>query len=97
MSVCLARSKSAASGGIFVFHAWYRLDNIIKELCNRFAALGYLAMAPDLYADSIAITIPKANRLRTKINRNAAAAQILKSFMQLQTETIGKRLGLIGF
>jgi hypothetical protein len=40
-------------------------------------------MTPDLYAGAVANTIPEAKKLRSAINRNAAATQILNLFAEL--------------
>jgi|SRR5581483_362832 len=46
----LARSREAGPRpGIIVLHEAYGLVEHIKDVCRRFAAIGYIAIAPDLY------------------------------------------------
>src|SRR6476620_38208 len=48
----LARPVSAGAGGrpaIIVIHTAAGLEEHIKDVCNRFAALGYVALGVNLY------------------------------------------------
>jgi carboxymethylenebutenolidase len=97
MSVYLSRPKSARHAGVFILHAWWGFNDFIKDLCNRFARLGNLALAPDLYDGAVANTIPEEKKLRTKINIKVADTHILDSIEQLQREILGNQVGLMGF
>jgi carboxymethylenebutenolidase len=41
--------------GIVVLHEWWGHVPPIKDVCDRFAALGFPALAPDLYHGSMAV------------------------------------------
>ena len=97
MSDFLAKPKSDPRGGILVLHAWWGLNDFIKDFCSRLADEGYVVLAPDLYNGAIAKTIPEAEKLRAKLKRDAISKQILQSLKQLQVEVNKKPLGLIGF
>jgi len=97
MSDFLAKPKSDPRGGILVLHAWWGLNDFIKDFCNRLADEGYVVLAPDLYNGAIAKTIPEAEKLRAKLKRDATSKQILQSLKQLQVEVNKKPLSLIGF
>ncbi|MBI3162625.1 MAG: dienelactone hydrolase family protein, partial [Chloroflexi bacterium] len=83
-------------GGILVLHAWWGLNDFVKNLCNRLATEGYLVLAPDLYNGAIAKTILEAEKLRGKLKRGPTSKQILEALKQLRNET-GQPVGLIGF
>ena len=96
MSDYFAHPKSKPKGRILILHAWWGLNDFFKGLCNRLADEGFTVLAPDLYHGAIAKTIPEAEKLRKKINRDAASKQILGSLKQLQKEVEGKPIGSIG-
>jgi len=97
MSDFLAKPKSNPRGGILILHAWWGLNDFIKDFCSRLAKEGYIVLAPDLYDGAIAKTIPEAEKLRKKIKSKDTADHLLRSFKQLQTEVNEKPMGLIGF
>lgn len=98
MADYLATPKSAPRGGILVLHAWWGLNDVITDFCNRLAKEGYLVLAPDLYGDELAATPADAERLRQqKIKRNPIHKQIFDALKQLKTEANGAPIALIGF
>lgn len=47
--IARADPVGAAKGGVIVLHAIYGLTSHIKDVCDRWAAAGYAAVAPALY------------------------------------------------
>jgi carboxymethylenebutenolidase len=45
----LALPESGRGPGVVVVQEWWGLEDHIKDICDRFAAEGFLALAPDLY------------------------------------------------
>lgn len=48
--------------GVLILHAWWGLNQDIKNLCARLAAEGYVAYAPDLFDGQVATTIEQAEQ-----------------------------------
>jgi len=94
--IYLALPKSGQGAGVLVLHAWWGLNDFFKELCQRLAAAGFVALAPDLYHGQIAATVDQAKYLRSKMNRKGAAAEILAAAERLQALT-ARPIGVIGF
>ncbi len=45
----LAIPKPGSGPGVIVIQEWWGLVDHIKDVCERFAAAGFVALAPDLY------------------------------------------------
>ena len=97
MSDYLARPKPSLRGGILVIHAWWGLNGFFENLCDRLAAQGYVALAPDLYDGAVAQTIPEAEKLRDQLKRKTVEARILEALKELQAEVQAKPVGVAGF
>ncbi|NHA13512.1 dienelactone hydrolase family protein [Thioalkalivibrio sp. XN279] len=50
----LARPAGTPRAGLVVIHEWWGLNENIREMSNRLAAEGYLALAVDLYEGEVA-------------------------------------------
>jgi carboxymethylenebutenolidase len=70
----LARPASGHGPGVLVLHAWWGLNATFKGVCDRLAAEGFVAYAPDLYRGRVATTIEDAERLSGQLNADAEAA-----------------------
>ena len=94
----LARPTSGAtSGGVLVLHAWWGLNPFFHSLCDRLAAEGFAALAPDLYHGTLATTVDEAERLRSKLKGTVAQSEILQAVTALSAEVGGKPIAVMGF
>ena len=91
---------NTSRGGVIVLHAWWGLNDFFKSLCDRLAAEGYTALAPDLRQGKVAKTVDEAKQLMSTIDEMATFPNIvLGAFDRLRSEPglKGKALGVIGF
>lgn len=91
------KESSGAAGGVLVLHAWWGLNDVQKEICNRLAAKGFTALGPDLYEGQVARTIPEAKRLRGNLNQNVVSRHILQCLAQLQSMVRNRLVAVMGF
>jgi carboxymethylenebutenolidase len=63
--------------GVVVIQEWWGLDEGIKSVARRMAALGYAALAPDLYRGEVASEPDHAQRLYLTVKMPDAAADIV--------------------
>jgi carboxymethylenebutenolidase len=97
----LALPLAGMGPGVLVLHAWWGLTGVIKTVCDRLDALGFVAYAPDLYHGQVATTIEEAERLAGELDRNAerAQAETVAAVNQLVAYTgePAAAIGVVGF
>jgi carboxymethylenebutenolidase len=87
----LAVPLAGEGPGVLVLHAWWGLNDTMKEICRRLAESGFVAFAPDLYHGKIADTIPEAETLGSALDANflQAKAEIAEAALFLN-ERVGQ-------
>jgi carboxymethylenebutenolidase len=90
-----------ADGGgaaVVVLHEWWGLVPHIKSVCDRLAAAGFAAYAPDLYAGETAPeTEPdRAEWLMARMDRGRAIAAVASVVAELRVRG-REQVGLLGF
>jgi carboxymethylenebutenolidase len=87
------------AAAIVVIQEWWGLNDHIKEVAQRFAEQGYVALAPDLYHGQVATEPDEARKLVMELDMAAAVSEIQRAidFLQGQTFVAGPKVGLVGF
>jgi carboxymethylenebutenolidase len=95
----LATPESGSGPGVLVFHAWWGLTDVFHEVCDRLAATGFVAFAPDLYEGRSAITIDEAQALleRRDFGRMQAIAAGAFDYLRQHPAVAGSHVGTLGF
>ncbi|MBL8124038.1 MAG: dienelactone hydrolase family protein [Blastocatellia bacterium] len=63
-STAYAAFPNGGSGkAVVVIHEWWGLNDHVKDIVNRYAAEGFVAIAPDLYRGTIATNAEDASKL----------------------------------
>ena len=95
----LAVPTSGKGQGVLVLHAWWGLNDTIKDFCTRLAEGGFHRFAPDLYHGKLATTIPEAEALRDALDWKASFLEISAAaeFLQGRSGEPEKGLAVIGF
>jgi carboxymethylenebutenolidase len=93
----LAEPDGAVKGGMIVIQEWWGLNDDIRAIADRFAAEGYVALAPDLYHGTLATEPDEATKLMGALDRNLAAAEIDAAVFHLTREHGAAKVGCIGF
>ena len=84
--------------GVIVIQEWWGLNDHIKDVTDRFAAAGYVALAPDLYHGQSTTEPDEARKLVMELDMAAAVSEIQSAAAYLRglDETTG-RVGITGF
>src|SRR5258705_5316845 len=69
----VARPEQGAGLGLIVIQEWWGLVPHIKDLCDRYAAEGFFALAPDLYHGETTTEPDEAGKLMMSLNLEQAA------------------------
>ena len=73
----LSRPDSGSGPGVIVIQEWWGLVDHIKEVADRFAREGYVALAPDLYGGEKTDSPDDASRLMMALNIGEAVKALL--------------------
>ena len=84
---------------VIVIQEWWGLDDHIKSIADRFAAEGFVALAPDLYHGAFATEPDEARKLVMNMNRQQAITDLTGAlaYLQSQPNVAPKKVGCIGF
>jgi carboxymethylenebutenolidase len=95
----LARPDGTPRAGLVVIHEWWGLNDNIREMSNRLAAAGYLALAVDLYEGNVAGEPGEARALMQALMRDEdrAGRHLGAALRWLETEGGVEEVGSIGW
>jgi len=57
------RIPDGATSGIVLLHAWWGLNDDVRQYADRLADAGYAVLAPDMFKGQVTDQIPEAERL----------------------------------
>ncbi len=88
-----------AGGGppLVVIQEWWGLVPHIEDVCDRFAAEGFVALAPDLYHGESTTEPDEAGKLMMALNIEQAAKDMSGAVVEVATRSGGGRVGVTGF
>lgn len=95
----LAVPAGGEGPGVIVIQEWWGLVDHIKEVCDRFAAEGYVALAPDLYHGKSASSPDEAGKLMMAMRVDQAEKDLRGAIQYLlgNEATTGDKVGTVGF
>jgi len=88
--------ERARGRGVAVIQEWWGLVDHIKKVADRFAAEGFLALAPDLYHGTATKSPDEAGKLLMALNIERAEKDLHGAVERLRFLT-GRRVGTVGF
>ena len=85
--------------GLIVIHEWWGLNDHIKDIANRFAAQGYVALAPDLYDGTVTKDAAKAGELMQGLDQGKALETLggAVNFLRGHANVSPEKIGVTGF
>jgi carboxymethylenebutenolidase len=95
----LAHPESGFGPGIVVLQEWWGLNEQIKEVCDRFASEGFVALAPDIYRGAATTEPDEAGKLMMSLNIEQAAKDMAGAvkFLRSNAAVTSNGVGVTGF
>jgi len=95
----LSKPEAGKGPGVIVIQEWWGLVDHIKDVADRFAREGFVALAVDMYQGKIAKSPDEAGKLFMALNIDHAEKDLRGAikFVVSQKETVGEKVGTVGF
>ena len=95
----VAKPKQGSGPGVIVIQEWWGLVDHIKDVCDRFADEGFVALAPDLYHGKTAKSPDEAGKLMMAMRIDEAEKDLSAAGRYLLTldSVSSKKVGVVGF
>ena len=101
----LAEPSHGNGSGVVVLHAWWGLTEPFRQVCDRLAEVGFVALAPDLYHGKTTASVEEAGVLSEALDQDverwrgdiAGAVQVLRQHTAIHLAGGRGKLALIGF
>jgi carboxymethylenebutenolidase len=95
----LALPPSGRGPGLVVIQEWWGLTTHVADITDRFAAEGFVALAPDLYGGPTTHDADEAGKLMQQLPVERATRDLAGAvdYLLARDDVQGDRLGLVGF
>lgn len=96
-SAYVATPENASQKAVIVIQEWWGLNDHIKDIAGRYAAEGFIAIAPDLYRGKVATTSDDASKMMHALELEDGLDTI-KNSVEAAREKYGlTHFGITGF
>ena len=95
----LALPDGGEGPGVLLLHSWWGLTASTRDVCDRLAAEGFVALAPDLFAGALPGSVEDAEALLHDADANELAHLVRSSLQTLRDlpATEDGPVGIVGF
>lgn len=95
----LSIPEQGSGPAVVVIQEWWGLVDHIKDVCDRFAAEGFVALAPDLYHGKSTKSPDEAGKLMMALRIDEAERDLSAAveYLATQDSTTSKKIGVVGF
>jgi len=97
----LAVPEHGSGPGVVVLHAWWGLNDIFTQVCDRLAQEGFVALAPDLYHGKTTTSVEEAAALGSALDQDEERVRGdiagTMQFLRQHNTNSHSKLAFIGF
>ena len=94
-----AAPENGGGPGVVVIQEWWGLVDHIKDVCDRFAAAGFVALAPDHYHGKTTKSPDEAGKLMMALRIDEAEKELegAVDYLLKHDAVTSRRIGVVGF
>lgn len=93
----VAKPDVETNKAVIVIQEWWGLNDHIKDIANRYAAEGFIAIAPDLYRGKVATNADDASKMMHAL-KTEDGIDTIKNAISAATEKLGfNHFGITGY
>jgi carboxymethylenebutenolidase len=95
----LSVPEQGKGAGVVVLQEWWGLVPHIRDVCDRFAAEGFVALAPDLYHGRATTSPDEAGKMMMALDIERAEQDLRGAiqFLLAHPSVAGEKVGTVGF
>jgi carboxymethylenebutenolidase len=95
----LAKPSSGSGPGLIVVQEWWGLDDHMADIVDRFAAEGFVTLAPDLFGGRVAHDTDTAGKYMSELPADQAARDLAGAVDHLLADesVTSPKVGAVGF
>ncbi|MGP0029099.1 MAG: dienelactone hydrolase family protein [Acidimicrobiales bacterium] len=93
----LAVPEGGLGPGVIVIQEWWGLVDHIRDVCDRFATAGFVALAPDLYHGVTTSEPDEAGKAMMALKMDQAARDMSGAVDEVLRRSSAGQVGVIGF
>ena len=99
LSGYVAVPAAGRGAGVLVLHEAWGLVDHVRDVCDRLARAGFVALAPDLYHGQVADDLARAGHLASELESERVGADLDSAVAALLNHdgVDGPRVGVVGF
>jgi carboxymethylenebutenolidase len=91
------KTEDSGNKAVIIIHEWWGLNDHIKDIANRYADAGFIAIAPDLYRGKIATNPDEAGKLMNALELEDGLDTIKDAVVETKEKYGISRFGITGF
>jgi carboxymethylenebutenolidase len=95
--VALPATGNAPTAAVLLIQEWWGVDDHIRDIAGRYAAEGYIAVAPDLYRGKVTSDAEEASRLMHGLAIEDGIATIRSAVEETRRKYNPSRMGITGY
>lgn len=96
-SAHVARPETETSAAVLLIQEWWGINDHIRDLASRYAAAGYICIAPDLYRGKLARDADEAAQMMQELEVEDGMETIRAAIVEAKRTYSLEKIGITGY